>query len=153
MKGEEVRETPEPDLNLKVSAYIPQDYMPDPADKLAYYRQLSGLKAEEELSSIESDMRDRFGPLPPEVYALFEVMAVKLYLKKLGVKVIDFGNEKIVLTFSDNTSVQPQQVIELIQKDSATYRLREPNKFVVKCKTVTDILPIVRRLIEEWRVL
>ncbi len=146
LKGEAFEEAVDPELNLKVDAYIPEDYMPDMSDKLSFYRQLSSLQAEEDLADVEADMRDRFGPLPPVIFNLFEIMAIKLYLKKLKAHSIDVGNQKAVFTFLDQTPLSPQKMIEMVQKNPRQFQIKPGNKFVVTIGTWKEILPFVRGL-------
>ncbi|MBI2646449.1 MAG: transcription-repair coupling factor, partial [Deltaproteobacteria bacterium] len=146
LKGEVLENEVDPELNLKVDAYIPEDYMPDMSDKLSFYRQLSGLQTEEELSDIEADMRDRFGPPPPVIFNLFEVMAIKFYLKKLKVRSIDVGNQKTVFTFLDQTPLTPEMMIARVQKNPKQFQIKPGNKFVMNITTWKEILPFVREL-------
>ena len=99
---------------------------------------------------IEAEMQDRFGPIPEVVYHLFELMAIKYFLKKLKVASIDFGNERVVIKFSDQTPVQPDQIIKMVEKDPKTYRLSSSNKFVVKVDDWKKILPMVRQFVADW---
>ncbi|MEK7790390.1 MAG: transcription-repair coupling factor, partial [Deltaproteobacteria bacterium] len=115
LKGESVDLGMEPEMNLKMDAYIDEDYIPDMSEKLVFYRHLSSIQHEEELMEIEEEMRDRFGPIPDNVYHLFELMAIKFYLKKLGIRAIDYGTQRVFMTFSDQTPVDPNRVIELVK--------------------------------------
>ena len=146
LKGETFEQDIDPELNLKVDAYIPEDYMPDMSDKLSFYRQLSSLQAEEELADVEADMRDRFGPLPPVIFNLFEIMAMKLYLKKLKARSIDVGNQKAVFTFLDQTPLSPHMMIARVQKDPQRFQIKPGNKFVMRVENWKEILPFVREL-------
>ncbi len=149
LKGERVESALDPELNLKVDAYIPEDYMPDMSDKLSFYRRLSSIQMEEEMADIEADMRDRFGPVPPVVFNLFEVMVIKFYLKKLRVRSMDVGNQKVVFTFLDQTPLSPELMIKMVQKDPKQFQIKPGNKFVMTLTTWKEILPFVRRLSDE----
>ncbi|HIL08951.1 MAG TPA: transcription-repair coupling factor, partial [Candidatus Latescibacteria bacterium] len=41
IKGETVPDSPEPDIKIAVSAYIPDDYVPDPDQKMEFYQRLA----------------------------------------------------------------------------------------------------------------
>jgi len=146
LKGEDIKEAIEPEMNIKIAAYIPQDYISEMGDKISFYRQLASLESEEELQDIEAEMKDRFGELPSQVYNLFELMAIKFYLKKLHVKALDFGNQKAVLTFSETTPLDPQVLLTFIKKDPKHYQLKVDNKFVAYLEDWKHILPFVRNL-------
>ena len=150
LKGEVELAAPEPEIHLKVDAHLPEEYMPDMGDKLTFYHHLAMIRSEEEIADIEAEMRDRFGPVPEVVYNLFELMAIKFYLKKLKIKAIDFGNQKVVLTFSDQTPVDPLRLMERIEQKPEQYRMISSHKLVIGVKQWKEILPLVRQLSNEW---
>ncbi len=150
LKGENVDLGMEPEINLKMDAYIDEDYIPDMSEKLVFYRHLSSIQNEEELMEIEEEMRDRFGPVPDNVYHLFELMAIKFYLKKLGIRAIDYGRERVFMTFSDQTPVDPNRVIELVKTNPKQYQMSSGNRISAKVQDWKEILPMVRRFANEW---
>ena len=147
LKGETFEQEIDPEMSFRIDAYIPENYMPDMGDKLSFYRQLSSLQAEEELADIEADMRDRFGPLPPVIFNLFEIMAIKFYLKKIKARSMDVGNQKAVFTFLDQTPVSAETLIAMVQKNPKQFQLKPPNKFVMRVENWKEILPFVRNLV------
>ena len=148
LKGNQKLKDIEPEINLRFPAFIPEDYMPDPRDKLTFYRHLSMLQSEDELQEIESEMQDRFGRLPAPVYNLFDVMAIKFFLKKLRVQAIDFGNQKAVFTFAEDTPVSPDVIIDYVQKKPTKYQIRQNNRFIVYMSSWKEILPFVRDFVD-----
>ena len=150
LKGEITEETIDPDIRLKVNAYIPEAYIPDMSDKLAFYRHLATLSSEDALQDIESEMKDRFGPLPPIVYDLFEIMVIKFYLKKLKIKSIDFGNERVVLTISDRTPIPVEGILKLVKREPKRYRLISGEKISIHIQQWKEILPVIRNFYEQW---
>ncbi|OGQ17563.1 MAG: transcription-repair coupling factor [Deltaproteobacteria bacterium RIFCSPHIGHO2_02_FULL_40_11] len=148
LKGNQKLKDIEPEINLRFPAFIPEDYMPDPRDKLTFYRHLSMLQSEDELQEIESEMQDRFGRLPEPVYNLFDVMAIKFFLKKLRVQAIDFGNQKAVFTFAEDTPVSPDVIIDYVQKKPTKYQIRQNNRFIVYMSSWKEILPFVRDFVD-----
>ena len=86
LKGEESAADFTPLLSLGVTAYFPKDYIPDEALKIEFYRRLAEAFEEEQLSQIEEELKDRFGPLPLEAQMLLKVALFRPQAKRLGLQ-------------------------------------------------------------------
>ncbi|MEX2583343.1 MAG: transcription-repair coupling factor [Gemmatimonadota bacterium] len=74
------------EVSVDGAAYIPDDYVPDEAQKLHLYRRLSTLQNVEEVDSLRTELRDRYGPLTREVDTLLETATLRLLGTELGVE-------------------------------------------------------------------
>lgn len=72
-------ERSEPTLDTYFEIGIPQNYMPDQADRLSYYTSLFTLLKIEELDDIIDEMKDKFGKLPVIVERLIKVAQLRYY--------------------------------------------------------------------------
>src|SRR5690606_19068806 len=79
---------PPPEVSIEGGAYLPDSYVPEPAQKLHLYRRLSRVESTAEVTAIREELRDRFGPLPPEVQRLLDAAALRLLGARLGVETI-----------------------------------------------------------------
>jgi transcription-repair coupling factor (superfamily II helicase) len=70
LKNEPLREHPHVAVDLPVSAFLPNSYVPAGRQKIEVYRKLSAIASFEELRELEAELRDRFGPLPVEATRL-----------------------------------------------------------------------------------
>ena len=66
MKGEPVQEALSPEINLQLSAFIPESYIPDIDQRLSAYRRLSRVTEVAEISDFKAELIDRYGPVPEE---------------------------------------------------------------------------------------
>ncbi|MER3422258.1 MAG: transcription-repair coupling factor, partial [Nitrospiraceae bacterium] len=89
LKGTVVEEEPDPILHLNVSAFIPEDYVSDPHQRLSLYKRLSSSPQVGDLALLHGEIRDRYGPLPDPVERLFEVMQIRLLAKSLRLASIE----------------------------------------------------------------
>jgi transcription-repair coupling factor (superfamily II helicase) len=74
------------EVSVDGTALIPDSYIADEAQKLAFYRRLS---REEQLGGIDAvrrELRDRFGPAPEEVETLLGTAALRLLGGELGIE-------------------------------------------------------------------
>ncbi len=67
VKGEVRHEAPEPVIDLNVDAYVSDDYVADPQQKVEVYKRVAGLKTVDEVVDFQEELEDRFGPVPPPV--------------------------------------------------------------------------------------
>ena len=116
LKGEEVREEIEPEIDLPIPAFLPGDYIEDINQRLVFYRRLSSTRSEVEVDEISEELRDRYGLAPPEVENLFQVMNLKLLLKQAGVRRISAEKEKVILTFDPNSPIDPNRLVSAVAR-------------------------------------
>ena len=133
-----LREGREPDLErpldhgveveLGVSALLPEDYVPDVHQRLVLYKRIAGAQDEERLRELKVELIDRFGLLPVQGEMLFRVAEVRQRAAALGIRRIEAGAGGGHLLFRGDTRVEPVALIRLIQGDSRRYRLDGQNK-------------------------
>ena len=100
--GEGEIERPETEVSVEGTALIPEEYVADEAQKLHFYRRLSRLESRAELEGLREELRDRFGPLPPEVRTLLDTTALRLLGSDLGIERLLVGGWETRLTFHPN---------------------------------------------------
>jgi len=72
------------DLSLPVAGLLPENYVPDLDQRLELYSRLSKAEDETEVSDLEQEIVDRFGPAPLQAQNLFELMSLKSMLRRAG---------------------------------------------------------------------
>ena len=127
-----------PQINLGVSVLIPEDYIEDLTLRLSLYRRLSSLNTEEDIDSFAAEMADRFGPLPPEVQTLLEVMRIKQLSRTACVARIDTGPKGAVISFHNNHFPKPDALIGFIAKHSNRMKIRADQKLVLTSSWNTE---------------
>src|SRR5207245_8081194 len=73
---------------------------------------------------------DRFGPLPREVENLLEIIAIKRACRAAGVERVEAGPKGAVIALRDNRFANPAGLVELIQRNAGTLKLRPDQKIV-----------------------
>ncbi|MEX2571671.1 MAG: transcription-repair coupling factor [Gemmatimonadota bacterium] len=87
LKGEEGDVShPSTEVSVDGAAYIPDEYVPDEAQKLHLYRRLSTLESVDDVDRMRRELRDRYGPLASEVETLLETAALRLLGTELGLE-------------------------------------------------------------------
>ena len=85
IRGQEIPQVDETQVDLKVTAFIPADYIVDLDQKMSTYRDLvCCLDPKRSLMEVVADLNDRYGSLPPAVGQLVKVLELKQIAKPLG---------------------------------------------------------------------
>jgi len=113
LRGVKIEEEIEPRISLRVSAFIPEEFIEDITLRLGIYRKIASARKDEDLNVLMGELKDRFGKLPVEVRNLFDIMKLKIPAKKL--LVTDIGEVKgyIRVIFSKNTKVAVEKILGL----------------------------------------
>ncbi len=120
------------EINLRLPALIPEDYLPDVHNRLVLYKRISGAKNDAELRELQVEMIDRFGLLPEPVKNLFRMTALKIRAQKIGIAKIDAGAASGRLEFTADTLVNPLTIVTLVQTQPHKYGLEGSNQLKFK---------------------
>ncbi len=98
-KGAYVREVT---IETDVEMLIPDEYVSNTSERLSLYTQLNDLKDEAGIEAFAHMLRDRFGPLPPQIQALFEALRLRWLCKPLGFERLSLKGHKLRCYFISN---------------------------------------------------
>ncbi|MBD2836609.1 transcription-repair coupling factor [Pseudomonas sp. JM0905a] len=118
-----------PEINLRVPALIPEDYLPDVHARLILYKRIASAADEEGLKELQVEMIDRFGLLPEPSKHLVRLTLLKLQAEKLGIKKVDAGPQGGRIEFAADTCVDPLVLIKLIQGQPKRYKFEGATLF------------------------
>jgi transcription-repair coupling factor (superfamily II helicase) len=119
-----------PQITIGAPVLIPQAYVPDLGVRLGLYRRVASLTDRREIDAFAAELIDRFGPLPGEVDNLLQIIAIKRACREAGVERVEAGPKGAVVTLRGNRFANPAGLVELIQRNSGTLKLRTDQKLV-----------------------
>ena len=142
------------DINLRIPALIPEDYLPDVHLRLIMYKRISASKDTTELEDLQAEMIDRFGLLPEALKLLFRLTQLKLRAVSFGIKKIDANISQGRIEFSPHTCVDPLSIVRLIQNDPVHYKLNGANQlqFAHSCSNADEKLALIGDLLGKLRI-
>ncbi|HWP23165.1 MAG TPA: transcription-repair coupling factor, partial [Candidatus Binatia bacterium] len=123
LRGEEVAPEVDPEIRLGISAYFPDDYIPDANQRLYFYKRLASLRDPAESEELKAEIIDRFGPYTAVVENLFLVMNLRRVLKAFWVQQISASDGKVFLLFHPESPVKVEKLVELVRKQNGRFRL------------------------------
>jgi len=92
-------------VDLPLPAHIPEEYVADLSTRLSLYLRLAKVSLPGELDELESELEDRFGPLPDETKDLLYMVRMKLLGSRAGIETISTENGQVVLTLGVNAQI------------------------------------------------
>jgi transcription-repair coupling factor (superfamily II helicase) len=113
LKGEKTTPKIEPEIDLKVTASIPEEYIEDPDLRLSIYRKIATAKDQASLQNIRIELRDRFGQLPEKAVRLVEIMEIKVAAVSLFIIKIQNVAGKVRVLFAPETPVSTERIFAL----------------------------------------
>jgi len=105
------------EINLHAPALLPDSYCGDVHIRLSLYKRLASANKPEQIDAMLEEITDRFGKLPPQGQALFDVHRLRVLAKSYGVVRIDAGDAVTAITFAPNPPFEAIRIIELVQKN------------------------------------
>ncbi len=124
------------DIDLKITALIPEDYLPDTHTRLILYKRIASIASNKALDEFQVELIDRFGLLPEPVKNLLQLTKIKLRCLLIGINKIDANQQGGRVEFIDKPSVDPMAIIKLIQSQSDRYQLVGANVLRFKWNAV-----------------
>ncbi len=88
-------------LELPLTAYIPESYVPNLTTRLDIYKRLAKATDPDEARQMGEELVDRFGKLPKQVENLLYLVNIKLLAGRLGVESIVKEEGQIVIRFGE----------------------------------------------------
>lgn len=139
------------EINLRIPALIPDDYLPDVHTRLILYKRLAEVSDEHKLEQLQVEMIDRFGLLPEATKNLFRQTELKLRAERLGISKIEASRNGGKVEFSGNTAVQPLTIVNMVQSKPQHFALAGANqlKFSYDMESNEERLQCVNKVVEQ----
>ncbi len=123
LRGEKVKDVVDTKINLDfASPHIPYEYIEDDVQRLTLMKRFAEVQDERALQTLVREMRDRFGPPPPEAREFTLVAALRLACARANVGSVDVKDARAL--FYENGSREILKVAHL-SGSTAEARLRE----------------------------
>ena len=89
-------------IDLNVTSYIPDEYIPDSAQKIEVYQNIALCKKEEDIQNVVDEIIDRFGNMPAELENLLDIARIKYLAKPFAISKIASKKTAVVFTFEQS---------------------------------------------------
>ncbi len=90
-----------PDLDVRISAYIPEKYIENNTSKMSVYKEIAEMVSFADELEIKNYLTETYGAIPKETLNLIDVCIVKRLAMKVNAKKITVSEKNVSITFED----------------------------------------------------
>jgi transcription-repair coupling factor (superfamily II helicase) len=99
MQGDAAPKLVPAEVTIDTPNYLPDDYVPSQEAKLDVYRRLSRFEDVHDIEALRTELRDRFGPLPPPAEAMLSLAQLRISGGLLGIEGILVRGDEARISF------------------------------------------------------
>ncbi len=105
MQGVKVEPDLDIQIDLNVTSYIPDEYIPDSSQKIEIYQDIALCKSEKDIQDITDEIIDRFGNMPSEIENLLDIARIKYMAKPLYITKIASKKEQLLCLYLNKVNL------------------------------------------------
>lgn len=113
LRGQAAEMVVQPRVELGVDAYLPEQWIEDGLQRIAVYQRIARMSTPAEITSLEQELRDRFGPLPVPARMLLLVTEAGMQGQRLRLQGLQQRHGMLALTFCEKPAPDPRLLVEL----------------------------------------
>jgi transcription-repair coupling factor (superfamily II helicase) len=155
LKGEERVEVPVTQLNLGISLRIDESYITEENQRLRIYKRIAGAQTEGAVADVQSELEDRYGPVPDGVKLLLEAALLRAECERVGVAQVDRKRDQLHLRFTEHASIDPGRLMKLVAKNAkrgAQFTPQGVLRYPLSQTKADEVLMEIRLLLDELTV-
>ncbi len=158
LKGEKIQTQANCSLQLNTDFYIPEEYIPDLRQRIEFYKRFEAAREEHEITSLTSEMEDRFGPLDEVTKTFSQVEHIRILGQMAGFSSVQrSGKNKVEFHIGEHFRLTPQSIVLHIQKNpglsikanqqgSLFYQIERPEDFT------NELIELLRSLLSKTEI-
>ncbi len=137
-------------VELRLSAYLPDDYVGDPQQKMDLYRRLARIRNPEACYRLRDEFKDRYGPLPKPVETLVALQRLRIMAGALGIEEIIGTRQGLDFFFAGGQEPQPIIIQGLMATGPKGLQFKAVDQFIMKVPaTREDFLVVASVMLEK----
>ncbi len=123
----------ETELNLGLTAHIPEDYIADGRERLRWYKRLSATTDTQGRQELELELRDRFGVLPEPLEVFMAVLTLKHFLGRAQALKADIYEDRIRILWDEKqNAIAPDRLVPFLTAQFGKAKLIPPSSLELK---------------------
>ncbi len=152
IKGEPVPTGVRSQISIGLDLQLPGSYVEDPVQRLMVSKRLASASTEPQLDALQSELRDRYGPLPAEVERLLAYASLRLAAEAAGVTAIERQGDRVGLRISEDAPIDMAGILALVES-TPTWSLTPPDRLIVATgsRPPAELIQQVREVLDSLR--
>ncbi len=136
-------------IDVKLDAFVPDDYVPQTSQKIAIYQQLAAARTLDAVDDAVASVRDRFGAPPPEFDALVEITRLRVMALAARVTRVVINERRLTLGVGSGFRLDPDAIPKLQSISKNKFRFGEGKITIdLPARTAAEQLPTLHALLE-----
>ncbi len=119
-------------VEMRVSAYLPDDYVGDPQQKMDLYRRVARTRKVAGCQRLRDEFRDRYGLLPSPVENLLRIQSLRIRAGNLGIDEIRGGRLGLDFFFAGGQEPSPPIIQGLLASGPKGLQFKAVEQFIMK---------------------
>ena len=138
LRGQPSEEEFYPQIDMRVSAFFPEEYIPDVHQRLEVYKRLMSADDFAAILDVEDEITDRYGKLPEAAQSLVALAELKVMATALRVQQIQAFDGGVKIVFDANAPIKAERILWLVKGSNKTIRYLPPLTLVAEIKRMKD---------------
>jgi transcription-repair coupling factor (superfamily II helicase) len=136
-------------IDVKLDAYIPNDYIPQVSQKIAAYQELANARSEAQVDAIAEGLADRFGALPEPLANLVAVTKLRTKALEKNVTRVVIDNSRLTLGVGSAFAIAPTAIAKLQSLTKNKFRFGDGRITIdLPARKPSEHLPLLGALLE-----
>ncbi|MBR4629534.1 MAG: transcription-repair coupling factor [Treponema sp.] len=110
-------------IELEYTGFLPETYIRNIQTKMEIYKKIASVQTMSALESLYSEMEDRFGPIPDEVYSLLGLAEIRIIAKRLSIDSLKEKNGVITVKFQNASDIPVDKFMRMWQSNPEQVKL------------------------------
>ncbi|WP_343377594.1 transcription-repair coupling factor [Buchnera aphidicola (Formosaphis micheliae)] len=126
----------QPEIELSVTALIPESYINSMNIRLDYYKKISSVQDLKELVDLKYELIYQFGSIPQEIHNLITVSKIRILSKKIGINYIKSNKLNSIIDFCQINSINIEYLLVILKKELIEWKFNTVNQLKLKHKII-----------------
>ncbi len=112
----EVTKNYQTELDLSITAFIPENYLSSSAVRMDCYKQIAEITNDADENRVTQSMRENYGEIPHEVVNLIKIARLKSYCNHFNVLKAEINKKNSRLVFANLDSLKQEGIMDCLQQ-------------------------------------
>ncbi|MBR6753252.1 MAG: transcription-repair coupling factor, partial [Clostridia bacterium] len=115
-QGETIRRKVDCQVELKIDAYLPADYVRGEGQRMEVYKRIALIRNRNDREDVIEEMIDRFGDIPDSVMNLIEIAHLRGILSEMGVHRVNHMAGTLIMRMTPAAAPEPMKLYAALEQ-------------------------------------
>ncbi|MBQ9950757.1 MAG: transcription-repair coupling factor [Clostridia bacterium] len=116
MRGDVSRGDIDTRVDVKIDAYLPQEYVSNDLLRVEMYKKIASIRTEENREDLIEELIDRFGDPKRPVMNLIEIAQLRALCSRLAIDYVTYKKDALLMRFSISADINLMHVLMAVRK-------------------------------------